>query len=660
MQYKLVKLLSFLSFLFISNVILPQYSVKDSTLVRTTYLREFDKNIIYDYLASEDSNKINAALLSIAQSEDTTFVDSVITLDFNKFGGMISFTLGELGTSPKATKFLLDKLLSDSIHNSKESFNAIGKIGDSLTLSTLFENINTDRIKNTEGFPYALVNFYNQGIQNKNTIPYLTSQIGRSDISSDELFKNLYALYRIGPTTESFPNLFKILEQSYADSVVQYTLNNLRKLKTFPHIVEVMKKLVSSDSWNVRTEAATVLCFYPFQSFAELKIYLSMIDDTNPNVSRSAALSLKNIWKKEVFKDSLRTYLENKLKDNKLTKNTKGELFVSYCSLYPDKIEDKVDDYEDYIDRKFIYRVLTINNTDTDFNYDYLTDYISESDEVELLDLLPAFLSLQTRYLNEEEYAAVILKVLSGDKPSSVSIVADGFHRPFIHHYQDMLQEIVIDQVFKYRNNPQFVEALFSLGNLAAKINPNFHFTVLDMLGQSKLYSVRKFAAKQLGEPLPIKNDTLRFDICWQNAFKYKTAKIETEKGTITILLKPKYAPISVGNFVSLAENHFYDGVKFHRVVPDFVIQAGDTTGTGWGGPGYEIVSEFSPRPFIQGAVGMASAGKDTEGSQWFIMHSHFPYLNERYTNWAEVIKGMDVVDIIDEGDKIISIELLK
>ncbi|MCK5087761.1 MAG: peptidylprolyl isomerase, partial [Melioribacteraceae bacterium] len=90
------------------------------------------------------------------------------------------------------------------------------------------------------------------------------------------------------------------------------------------------------------------------------------------------------------------------------------------------------------------------------------------------------------------------------------------------------------------------------------------------------------------------------------------------------------------------------------------VIQAGDTTETGWGGPGYDIVSEFSLLPFNTNYMGMASSGKDTEGSQWFVMHSNFPHLNRRYTNFAEVMEGTDIISIIDEGDKIINIKLKK
>jgi len=106
------------------------------------------------------------------------------------------------------------------------------------------------------------------------------------------------------------------------------------------------------------------------------------------------------------------------------------------------------------------------------------------------------------------------------------------------------------------------------------------------------------------------------------------------------------------------AKQNFYEGIAFHRVVPGFVIQAGDPTATGWGGPGYDIVSEYSDTDFGIGYVGMASAGKDTESSQFFIMQGSHPHLDSRYTLFAKVIEGMDVVYNITEEDLIISIEL--
>lgn len=135
-------------------------------------------------------------------------------------------------------------------------------------------------------------------------------------------------------------------------------------------------------------------------------------------------------------------------------------------------------------------------------------------------------------------------------------------------------------------------------------------------------------------------------------------ATIRTNRGSIVIRLLVNEAPGSVANFVSLAQKDYYDNKPVHRVVPNFVIQAGCNRGDGWGGENYSIRSEFSPRHYTTGSVGMASAGKDTEGTQWFITHSTTPHLDGRYTIFAEVMEGMKVVDYLQVGDKILDVEL--
>lgn len=117
-------------------------------------------------------------------------------------------------------------------------------------------------------------------------------------------------------------------------------------------------------------------------------------------------------------------------------------------------------------------------------------------------------------------------------------------------------------------------------------------------------------------------------------------------------------APGSVSNFVSLARNNYFDGKLFHRVVPNFVIQTGCNRGDGWGSEDYSIRSEFSSRRYSTGTMGMASAGKDTEGTQWFITHSPTPHLDGRYTIFGEVVEGLKVLDFIEIGDRINDVEV--
>lgn len=133
---------------------------------------------------------------------------------------------------------------------------------------------------------------------------------------------------------------------------------------------------------------------------------------------------------------------------------------------------------------------------------------------------------------------------------------------------------------------------------------------------------------------------------------------IHTDKGDIVLQLFVEDAPGSVANFVELTKQDFFDSLYFHRVVPNFVAQGGDKRGDGWGSADYSIRSEFAPLKYEEGYVGMASAGKDTESNQWFITHSPAPHLDGRYTIFAKVVEGMDVVHQLEVGDKIIDVEL--
>lgn len=133
---------------------------------------------------------------------------------------------------------------------------------------------------------------------------------------------------------------------------------------------------------------------------------------------------------------------------------------------------------------------------------------------------------------------------------------------------------------------------------------------------------------------------------------KTYTATIKMDIGDITLELFAKDAPKTVNNFVFLARNHFYDGVTFHRVIPGFVAQAGDPTGTGRGGPGYTIPDEINSHKFLDGTVGMARTSQpNTGGSQFFIDYAPQPQLDGAYTVFGQVIAGRDVLDKITPRD---------
>ena len=141
-------------------------------------------------------------------------------------------------------------------------------------------------------------------------------------------------------------------------------------------------------------------------------------------------------------------------------------------------------------------------------------------------------------------------------------------------------------------------------------------------------------------------------------------AEMITDKGTMLIEFYDEETPIAVKNFVDLSKKGFYDGLTFHRVIPDFMIQGGDPQGTGRGGPGYTIKCEVKAdkQYHDRGVLSMAHAGRDTGGSQFFICHSrnNTAHLDGNHTCFGKVVEGVDTVDLIRQGDKIQKITIIE
>jgi peptidyl-prolyl cis-trans isomerase B (cyclophilin B) len=139
-----------------------------------------------------------------------------------------------------------------------------------------------------------------------------------------------------------------------------------------------------------------------------------------------------------------------------------------------------------------------------------------------------------------------------------------------------------------------------------------------------------------------------------------KVATFETARGNIRVQLYDDKTPKTVANFEKLVNQGFYNGLKFHRVIPDFMIQGGCPQGTGTGGPGYKFADEFHPelKHDTPGVLSMANAGPNTNGSQFFITHTATPWLDGKHTVFGRVLDGQDVVDAIKQNDKITKITI--
>lgn len=237
----------------------------------------------------------------------------------------------------------------------------------------------------------------------------------------------------------------------------------------------------------------------------------------------------------------------------------------------------------------------------------------------------------------KKQYAELYIRAIQTGDAAVIGIIADALRDPRLGY-----KEVITDYTFLYEARkklslPKDNEAL-----------------------QPLEAAIAYFEGRKKADP--VKNE-FNHPIDW-NLVKSipndQKVLIKTSKGDIVLRLLVEEAPGSVANFVQLVTSKYFDAKNFHRVVPNFVIQGGCNRGDGWGSEDYSIRSEFTDRHYTEGSVGMASAGKDTEGTQWFITHSPTPHLDGRYSIFAVTESGMDVVHQIEVGDKILSVALIK
>ncbi len=236
--------------------------------------------------------------------------------------------------------------------------------------------------------------------------------------------------------------------------------------------------------------------------------------------------------------------------------------------------------------------------------------------------------------------------------------------------FEGKVREALVD-AYQHISSPNDTEAMHSVLVALGKIGDESTVPVLEKALQDPDRTVSLHAAtalsmispKDYSQQIPPATKAVYTDYDWQTLESIPTGQrvsIKTSKGTITLQLMREHAPFTVLSMYRLIQKGFFNGLSFHRVVPNFVIQGGDPRGDGWGGPGYAIRSEYSLVNYERGMVGVASSGKDTEGCQFFVVHSSQPNLDGRYTIFAKVVDGMTVVDSIQVGDKIVSMELVQ
>lgn len=658
-----------ISFIVLSNFLFAQYDSTMYDLIKTTYERSFDKKTISEYLHSNNERKVRAAILSIAQS-DTTFVPDLIKLDLDKYGKDIFFALGQAGSCKQSLNFLWTSThLSVSADLTPNILFAIGKIGNQNDFQNLIHYYNSF---NKTFFPYegiadAILQFQIRGIMDEEARSILETEITNPLSTKSRIKSALFTLARYRNNSLSKETIKELLISDFAkedDQFLTFVLMNINNKNSFDITEKDLLYILNSEAFSTKIQLIKVLHLLGTNSVSfpmeNIRLYLKFLNDNNPNVSLQSAISIKNIepFLNDSTKEFLTENIDGFLFDTTKQNSIKGELFLSRFDLFGNYENHKQLLNKLHLSNKYNYQYYAKNPDENEAFRILYDSYFSTSELLNQINILSLIFEFKDNFSEPSELKQIVTSALQSSFPPLISIAADEISLDFISENKDELKHIILNQIKNHKDNSDYLEAVMSLVNLTEKIDSDFYSEIIKNASSSKLYSIRYFIAnKTNGHNFGFK-EINKFDDIWANAFKYDQAEIKTTKGNIVIELYSDIAPVSAANFCMLAKGNFYNGIMFHRVVPGFVIQAGDPTATGWGGPGYDIVSEFSDNSFNTGYVGMASAGKDTESSQFFIMQGSYPHLNRRYTLFGKVISGLDVVYRITEDDKILGIEL--
>ncbi len=646
----------------VMSTVSAQYSIRDKNLIEAGFNRDSGQPVFFEYLKSKDEQKIKAVLLGLANLNDTTFHDEITELDFVKYGKLISFALGCNNPSEISLGFLREKAKSVQGTVCRDVFDALGKIGDSTDLKWITElNAANDAWK-SEGVSMAIANFALRGIRNPQSQPSLMKILTKRSLDNRTKFLAAYALLRARPTPDMVDELKSqlsdvlsggVFEEEY--DLMKYLLLNLRFLKVSPFSPSEVKNMLPGLPYTVQIDLVSTLQYFKIENEKDLDALLELTNNSNENISSSVASMLKLMVIEPLVIDSKMDSFEKVLFIHQPGSLTFHELAVSIFAILPQKRNDLLSKKEIYDNDRLQISLISEYPESGKSPFDDLTSIYFDNPERIKLPVVEALAKLYKKELERDKILSFGFEQLKSGYPSVVSTICEIFDSVYIFNNKEKLANQIVIVVNEELNNAGFLEAHQSLLKLAGSISPEFSQEIKSILVNSAVSSIRTLSGEK-----PQKKSSTVFEAIWNNAFKYKKAVFETDKGSFTLQLFPEYAPISVGNFSTLAQAGFYRDVIFHRVVPGFVIQAGDPTGTGWGGPGYDIVSEYSPLEYSTGALGMASAGRDTEGSQFFVMQGSFPHLTSRYTLFGKITEGQSVVDLIPQFSIIKKISLFE
>jgi len=667
------------------------------TLQDTRTLGENGK--LLEYLSSKNENIIHKTLLALANIADTAAIDKIgeilLTQKADVLKMMASFALGQMN-SPRSAEYLL-KLLNtgaDAIVLA-EVLKSLGLSGDENALNKLIA-YSTDKEMLINAQVLSIAYFGIRKIKNAGAVKKLHEIYINTESPETKQWVS-YAYFRIGDkellkeVKQDLLDLTKEID-GYARMWAFAALGRLQDDSLFKYIFDYW--YIEPD-WKTKVTMSNAISNFklntqPFFDTSYLKILVyPPVDRKNTHVSIATLTAIAKMFtdydkESDIFK-KLKNYLLEPLTDESLEWQIRSEASKTLSKLYKDEIKDDlINTYKstnnhdlkadiirslaNFADWKIYKEARDIISADVQRYNEERS--IKSGDMItgkELAKLYRAFVELlydikqNVDEENNNTLRLIFTEFLSSRDQYITAVCTEALQDSIYLKYRNETSQILL---FDYNElqYPKDLDVIImyiqAIGNLKVKeaanlLENNLKSGNYDIANESAI-ALKKITGEDYTNQITAPKFKTDFD--WDlleelNNIYY--ANVKTNKGNIKILLDHSTAPFTIMNFFKLAKKGYYDGTVFHRVLPNFVIQGGDPTGTGFGGPGYSIRTEIYPSGFNEYTVGMASSGKDTEGSQFFITHSPQPHLDGKYTIFGTVMQGRDVVDKIQIGDYI-------
>ena len=552
------------------------------------------------------------------------------------------FALGQTGDS-LAERTLISRLGETDIDTKVRVIEALGKIGTAESLDTLVSFFDNPEIPVVKEAALSIGRLALRGIKKVETAQKLVSLLENAD--PEIRWRAAYSLYRMSEDVDSD---IVIDHLNDSDPLVKIYLLKALSVRNIRRNSGRIIKMTGDPDWRVRLTAVQVLG--RLENGVTCDVYDSLAEDSNKYVVLECIKGLGNSGKNLNSK---------KLEDICRTGDTylAGEAVVSLAKINAERALNAVEE------------MITSENWYSRFKVAESLQYINNNRSVELLKNLAndkdiRIVSKSMEIISgkaDSDWENFLLEKLDSRDYVVVAFAAYGLGRikstkaipKIISSYSRMTAPADIEPMM------EMIRALGEIGDEQAVDFLKENLAHKDKnIGKTAAASIKKITNEDLSDQVnPVSNGSGY--ISRIQSIEGESCEILTDRGRIVIKFFREEAPLTTSNFIRLALSDFYDGLSFHRVVPNFVIQDGCPRSDGWGGPGYVIRCEYNKLHYSRGMVGMAHVGKDTGGSQFFITQSPQPHLDGKYTIFGEVIEGLDVIDKILPGDRIISINIL-